>query len=250
VPVLYATFLLLFVILPALIASAVLTRAFPGFDRRAGLRAVGFTAGIAFAYTVPWDNYLVYRDVWRYGADRVVGVIGYVPVEEYLFFLLQPLFVGTVLVPLLWRAESRMPAPSRAPGQIRALGVAGFGALALVGVTLLVWRQPRGLYMGLILSWALPVLAGLWYYAGPHLWRLRRTLAAVIAGTTLWLWGADAFALRDGIWHIAEATSLGPGVAGLPVEEMTFFLVTTVLCAFSIVLFMHGDRITPPWRRG
>ena len=42
---------------------------------------------IAFVYTTPWDNYLVRRGVWSYGADRVIGVIGYVPLEAWLMLL-------------------------------------------------------------------------------------------------------------------------------------------------------------------
>ncbi|MEM8485103.1 MAG: lycopene cyclase domain-containing protein [Bacteroidota bacterium] len=51
-------------------------------------------AGIALIYTTAWDNYLVYRGVWGYGPERVMATIGYVPIEEYMFFLLQPLLTG------------------------------------------------------------------------------------------------------------------------------------------------------------
>ena len=44
---------------------------------------------VALLYTTPWDNYLVYREVWGYPPGRVLATIGYVPVEEYLFFILQ-----------------------------------------------------------------------------------------------------------------------------------------------------------------
>jgi len=30
---------------------------------------------LALVYTTPWDNYLIWRDVWHYGTDRVVGTI-------------------------------------------------------------------------------------------------------------------------------------------------------------------------------
>ena len=56
---------------------------------RAGL-SLPLIALVALIYTIPWDNYLVWRGIWGYGADRVVGTIGYVPMEEYLFFILSP----------------------------------------------------------------------------------------------------------------------------------------------------------------
>jgi len=40
-----------------------------------------------------------------YGMGRVVGTIGYVPVEEYLFFLLQPILTGLWLYWLLPRTS-------------------------------------------------------------------------------------------------------------------------------------------------
>lgn len=40
-------------------------------------------------YTTPWDNYLVATRVWYYDTARVWNsVLGYVPLEEYLFSLM------------------------------------------------------------------------------------------------------------------------------------------------------------------
>ncbi|MHB8625356.1 MAG: lycopene cyclase domain-containing protein [Aggregatilineales bacterium] len=58
---------------------------------------------VAVAYTTPWDNYLVASRVWYYDPRLVLNIIlGYVPVEEYLFFILQTLAVGLFVV-WLWR---------------------------------------------------------------------------------------------------------------------------------------------------
>ncbi|MEL7363476.1 MAG: lycopene cyclase domain-containing protein, partial [Bacteroidota bacterium] len=61
---------------------------------REAQRALGLIVVIAFVYTTPWDNYLVYREVWGYPPERVVARIGYVPIEEYMFFVLQSLITG------------------------------------------------------------------------------------------------------------------------------------------------------------
>ena len=46
-------------------------------------------------YTTPWDNYLVATGVWYYNPQLVTGIVfGYVPIEEYTFFILETLFVG------------------------------------------------------------------------------------------------------------------------------------------------------------
>jgi len=79
-------------------------------------------------YTTPWDNYLIWRDVWHYGTDRVVGTIGYVPVEEYLFFLLQPILTGFWLYWLLSRTSEPVQEESSAececPASCYAISVA------------------------------------------------------------------------------------------------------------------------------
>jgi lycopene cyclase domain-containing protein len=65
-------------------------------------RAVGLTILIALIYTTPWDNYLVATRVWYYDPARVWGIVlGYVPLEEYLFFILQPVLGALVTLALL-----------------------------------------------------------------------------------------------------------------------------------------------------
>lgn len=66
---------------------------------------------VALTYTTIWDNYLVATDVWGYDPELVTGIrIGWVPIEEYTFFVLQPLLTGSFLQYLM----RRMP-PSDAP---------------------------------------------------------------------------------------------------------------------------------------
>jgi lycopene cyclase domain-containing protein len=64
--------------------------------------AVGATAIIALVYTTPWDNYLVATGVWHYDPARIWGIVlGYVPLEEYLFFVLQTMLGALVTLALL-----------------------------------------------------------------------------------------------------------------------------------------------------
>lgn len=100
----YAQFLLLF-LGPPLVAALVLTWRSTG--RREWLMLLGLMA-IALAYTTPWDNYLVIRGVWSFDDGRVLGVFLWrVPLEEYLFYLLQVLLTGLFTVWLLARARNR-----------------------------------------------------------------------------------------------------------------------------------------------
>ncbi len=68
--------------------------------------------GIAVVYTTPWDNYLVARAVWTYPPEAVWFTIGYVPIEEYAFFVLQTVITGFI-VRLL---QARWPVAGHAAG--------------------------------------------------------------------------------------------------------------------------------------
>lgn len=63
---------------------------------------------IAVVYTTPGDNYLVATNVWWYDPALVTGVVlGWVPIEEYIFFVVQTLFTGLWLQFL----ARRLPVP-------------------------------------------------------------------------------------------------------------------------------------------
>ncbi len=195
---------------------------------------------VAFAWTTPWDNYLVAREVWTYPADRVLATIGYVPVEEYAFFLIE-----TVLAGLWYRiVRARWTLTEAAAGRgAHIAGAVGFGALTVLGA--LLWGMGgHGLYLGLILVWACPVLAAMWWIDGGRLARRGRLLAAAVLPPTLYFWVADRIAIGLGIWDITDATRTGAEIAGLPVEEALFFFVTTLLVAQGLAMLDRGPAST------
>ena len=190
---------------------------------------------IALVYTTPWDNYLVYREVWGYAPGRVLFTIGYVPVEEYFFFVVQTLLAGLLLFGLArWRprwAQAGTLEPAFG-ARLRVGGVVFSLAIAAAGLLLL--RTERGTYLGLILVWAGPVLALLWGYAGDWFaarWRL--TLTAILV-PTLYLWVADRIAIALNIWWISPEFTTGFKPLGLPIEEAVFFLLTTTFVVFGL----------------
>ncbi len=237
----YLTFHLVFIVPPLMLLGWGLVRMEPGQRvRLLGRRwwwAVPAVAAIAFVYTTPWDNYLVWREVWWYGPDRVLGTIGHVPVEEYLFFLLQPFLTGMWTYHVLARSrEAGRETHREVPGTVRVAGALPWFGLAAVGGWLLTFDS--GVYMGLILVWAAPVVGAMWLYLGPALWRRAGVVGLAVAVPTLYLWVADIVAMAQGIWEISERYTLGPRPFGLPVEEAAFFLITNVLIVFGTLLFL------------
>jgi lycopene beta-cyclase len=87
----YARFLGLFVVLPIL---WLLVRYRRTLSWR-GLVPLGMLLGVVYAATVPWDNLAVKWGLWGFDAERTWGIrLGYLPLEEYLFFGLQTVLVG------------------------------------------------------------------------------------------------------------------------------------------------------------
>jgi len=229
----YAAFLLALVLLP-ITALAALPRRLP----RGSGRVLALVAAAALVYTTPWDNYLVASGIWTYGPDRVVGRIGYVPVEEYAFFVLQPFLVGLLFLRLL-----RVPSPTPMPPYWRPVLVGGWLAAAGAGAAMLAVGPDSTRYAGLILAWAGPLLAGLSVLGARHVWQHRRAAAIALAGASLYLWAIDRLAIGVGIWSIAPRFSLGT-VLGLPVEEALFFSVTSWLCIQAVAMLLPESEST------
>lgn len=237
----YLQFHLVFILPPLLLLLATLR----GARARLGSRVVWILpamALIALVYTTPWDNYLVYRGVWWYGADRVIGTIGYVPFEEYLFFVLQPLLTGAWTYHVLMRAGLDESAPHVPTSLIAQLGSSAlYGAalylLAAAGGFLALTTQ-SGLYLGLILAWAAPVLALQWPFIARLVSARPGAFALSVGMPTLYLWVADRIAIGAGIWSIAPRYTTGLHLFGLPIEEALFFLVTNLLVVQGVMLFL------------
>ncbi len=187
---------------------------------------------IALLWTTPWDNYLVYRGVWTYPPERVWFRIGYVPFEEYLFFVLQPLLTGLVAHRLF------QPGPG-GPAWARSLGGMGFLLLSLLGG--LLFQNEKGVYLGLILLWFGPPLALQWAFGGDLLLGALRPYLLSVLLPTLYLWCADLLAIRMGIWAISERYTLGIAPFGLPLEEMVFFLVVNLAIVQGLFLIWHPE---------
>lgn len=94
----YGQFLAIFLGIP-LLAFGVWLRRLLNWRLMAILGAVSL---LALLYTAPWDNAIVLNGVWSYSSDQILGiVIGHVPLEEYVFYVLQVCLTGLLTVALL-----------------------------------------------------------------------------------------------------------------------------------------------------
>ncbi len=201
-------------------------------------KVISAQAVIAVIYTTPWDNYLVATRAWWYNPGLVTGfLIGYVPIEEYIFFVLQTFLTGTFLLLLvrhrpMWGEQASVGSP-----WMRWLLTGVLGIVWLIFVAILVAGWKPGTYLALLMVWALPPLMLQIGFGADILWKYRRYVVMTIAVMTVYLALADMLAISSGTWTIDPAQSLNIFILGrLPVEELIFFFMTNLLVVVGVTL--------------
>ena len=203
--------------------------------RRHGWLAIAIMAVVATVWTTPWDNLMVLYRVWFYDDARVLATLGAIPIEEQLFFIVQPLFTGFAYLAIysnsdLLRLRRRRRWP-RVVFPLAALAGSFVGALQLA--------EPGWFYLGSFLLWFSLPLALQWRYGADLVLDAGRSLLLVGAVATSYLCLMDALAIRDGVWSISTEHTVGLSVLGLPVEEVVFFAGTNALVLQGLFLTLH-----------
>lgn len=207
---------------------------------------------LALVYTTPWDNYIIYFKAWWYRKDAVIGTIGYVPIEEYCFFIIQ-----TILSALWTSFCSRWTLNAlylQNTSRVNFYAIRYAVITILVGLMITGWTYAipatKTFYMGSIIWWTLFVVIVLWYISGPYVVkRYRETLISILL-PSLYLCYVDLIALRAQVWHINEATSLEIFlVKDLPLEEITFFFLTNIIVAMGSHAFDKSKAVIDTYYR-
>jgi len=239
----YFGFLLRFLAIPIFIFLAITywdNKQIPGFKGgRAVWAAIGIHILLAVIYTTPWDNYLVATGVWYYNPDLVTGiVIGYVPIEEYTFFVLE-----TVLTGLWWWFLARrlsLPFMQFKPNKsLVYLSTFVLVFLWLSSTFVFFFGAAKGTYLSIILFWALPPIILQMLFGADILWHYRKLVAWGILVPGVYLSLMDMIALKETTWSISPSQTTGLLLFGiLPIEEVLFFFITNVMLTFGITLLL------------
>jgi len=230
---------------------------------------------MATIWTTPWDNWILSQTGWSYPPGSIIGRIFLVPIEEHLFFIFQPILLILLqsilghhrLLPFKWTGNTQTTTITTSTTldsekvntsskrtiqtlQRRPLAVLPWVFAFLTGLVFLneahhlfpsFGIEPLGIgrhgfYMGWILTWISPIL-GFLAFLGARLgrddWRA-------------WFWGSawlvmvDTISIRNGAWKITGNTSLDWEIwRGMPIEEFTFFLVTSYLVILGSAIITH-----------
>lgn len=233
----YAQFLLIFLVPLIFIEMIILFKYFSNNVAKT-FWGILFLSTMAMIYTTPWDNYLVKNKIWWYGEDKVLGVIGYVPIEEYSFFILQTIMSGLFLFFIL----QKMPTIySRKSTKVKVIGSIFFSIMTLLGFYWFFTDSTK--YLGLIVGWASPVLLLQWIFGGDIFWQNKKSYLISIIIPSVYLWFADAIAINLEIWTISTKFTTGIKIFNLPIEEAIFFLATNIMVVQGLKLFWYYKDI-------
>ncbi|HSL28621.1 MAG TPA: lycopene cyclase domain-containing protein [Anaerolineales bacterium] len=242
----YFGFLLRFLVIPILVFLAIAywddkrNKQISGFrNGRAVWAAIGIHILLAVIYTTPWDNYLVATGVWYYNPELVTGIVlGYVPIEEYTFFVLETILSGL----WWWFLARRLPPPPTKFKPDRSFVYLSTCILFLVWLLfsyLLFFGDESWTYLSIILFWALPPIMIQFLFGADVLWHHRKLVFWSIFGPGLYLSVMDIVALSDTTWSISPSQTTGILFFGiLPLEEVLFFFITNVMITFGMTLLL------------
>ena len=207
-----------------------------------GVGGILVLALLASLWTMPWDNLMVIWGVWTYPENVVVGHVFYIPLEEQIFFIVQPFFTGLWFLLLFPSSVSR---PSRLPSPwLRLLGFSVAVSVGLIAFT--ISHHPGYLYIGSFLAWFSIPFAIQWAYGAHLLWAWKTPILVATVPTTFYLCLLDAFAIHNQVWAISDIHTTGYFLGPLPIEEVLFFLFTNLLVVQGIALLF--DLINNPKR--
>ena len=241
----FLAFLILFPILALSIVGIWERRKGKSINDSKIARAIGIHIVLALLYTTPWDNYLVATGVWFYNPRLISGIVlGYVPIEEYAFFLLETWFVG-----LWWQIIARRITSLEAfnPSARLRLGFMAIAILIWLGSAFILINHVKPMnYLSIILFWVIPPMIPQLAFGADILWQHRRLLAWTILPMSLYLSFADSLAIASGTWTINPVQSTGIFVGKLPLEEGVFFFLTVTLISFGMTL-LTAKESQPRW---
>ena len=232
----YSGFLLCFVVIPIIILFTAIWRK----SNKLFWLATFIHVILAVIYTTPWDNYLVATRVWYYNPRLVSGIVfGYVPLEEYTFFLLQTLLVG-----LWWQMVVRRinSTGKFQPSQRLRYTTSIIVAVIWLGAALIFLSHWKPLtYLSAILFWAIPPMIPQLFFGADILWHHRKLLAWTILPLGLYLSFADSLAIKSGTWVINPAQSTNIFIGNLPLEEAVFFFLTVAMVSFGVTVLREKE---------
>ena len=245
----YLEYLLLFIIIPSIIILVLSllissTRQYPIPVKTLVLSMVSLSV-IAFVYTTPWDNYLVANGIWTYNSSKIIGIIfGYVPFEEYMFFILETAFVCLFFSLFLQLGLIKIPDESNIHfSKLKILILLFLSFVWIFSLITFIIELNQLLYLNLLVLWVIPPVFLQIFIGWDVISYNKSRIGIIILILGSYLSITDAYAINTGIWSISQSFTTGLIFYGLPLEELMFFFSTVILIIFGyILIYFYSNK--------
>ena len=204
----YLEYLLTFIILPIMVQIGILSTLQVKYNKKISfipsIISIILLSIIALIYTTPWDNYLVAHKIWYYDPHKVVGIVlGYVPIEEYSFFILQTIFVSLLLTIAVQLQIISLPNNNITHfDESRLVFVSMLTILWFICLISYVSGFETMLYMNLLLLWGLPPIIFQIIIGWKIMRKNAKAIILIILISSIYLSLTDFIAIFDVIWTI------------------------------------------------
>jgi lycopene cyclase domain-containing protein len=229
--------------LPLLIVLAACTVTLPWTAEE--LTAFGLVLLAVMIFTTPWDNFAAKWGIWGFPREKYSLRLGYLPLEEYAFFLVQSVNVMLAIRALFRFFPDWELGPETEVDRWTLICLAAsLIPWLLVAIQLRWLRRHFGpcVNYAIHLAWFLPVIYAQWVLAPWLFWAHAGLLALVTGAFGIYYMLADLAAVRAGTWYFDEKQITGVKLASiLPWEEIAFFFLTSLLVAQSYLLLLPSD---------
>jgi lycopene cyclase domain-containing protein len=210
------------------------------------MTAVALVLLAVVVFTTPWDNLAAKWGIWGFPRAKYSFRLGYLPVEEYAFFVLQSLNVMLGVRVLFHFFPGWHRLVSTEPGRWTFLCLgASILPWILIGGQLRAWRRRAGsrVNYAVHLAWFLPVIYSQWVLAPTLFGAHAGLLLLVTAIFGFYYTWSDVVAIHGGTWFFDERQITGFKFGGLlPWEEAAFFFLTSLLVAQSYLLLLPAEQ--------
>ena len=197
------------------------------------LKVVTLLSVVSTLFTAPWSAYMISTGAKSFGADRHMSEMipfgGRVPIEEYLFFVLQTFIVCGLFMDMLPEGAEIKPLP-RTWSRIPLL----LASVPLCGITAYICTTH--FHLGAVLLFGLPATLFQLAYRMETLWEYRWSIAKCVGVCTVYLSVVNHWAMARGTWFVEDTA--GDAYPGLPVEEVLAPGVNSFLCCVGFVVLM------------
>jgi len=222
----YLSFLSLFLLPILVVVSCIFFKTYNKDKFR--LKGIIVLVLIAVIYTTPWDSFIIKNGIWYYDENKILGTIFRIPIEEYLFMIVQ-----TIISSMLYCIVQKNKIAESFSYSSKYLIL--FAIIFFIGVMMI--RVEHFKYFGYLITWASIPLAIQWSVGSNQLISSFKKWLLPFILFSIYLSFIDCIAIKNNVWTIAESTSCGINLFGLPIEELVFFLLTNLLVFQGMTLW-------------